>query len=85
MSEADTNRIFTELPCLGCGNWQRDRALTILGALYLALERGEKVNVPTRAQLTAGCCQAKLPEGSITFIMPGQVDPPTPWSKRFPR
>ena len=53
----DQNFCFTQIPCLGCSNFRRDRVLHILAALYLVLEKGDKVRVPTRDELMAGCCQ----------------------------
>jgi hypothetical protein len=66
----DKDSVFTALPCLGCtSSWQRDRALWILGLIYLMLEKGEKPRIPTREELLAGCCRREdMPGRTITFL-----------------
>jgi hypothetical protein len=82
----NTNEVYNQIPCCSCGDWRRDRVLTRLGAFYLRSLSGQAPKPPTLDELTRGCCQR--PEAAnegVTFIMPGQVDPPTPWEKRGPR
>jgi hypothetical protein len=61
--------VFKAIPCLGCECWQRDRALWIVGLIYLMLEKGEKPNIPSLDQVLAGCCKREDISGStITFL-----------------
>jgi hypothetical protein len=70
----DTNAVFSKIPCCSCTNWRRDRAMTIIGALYLRQLEGKPVRIPTYDELMAGCCQRAdtVPGTSITFL----VEPP---------
>jgi hypothetical protein len=73
----DINWVFSKLPCLCCENWRRDRLLTRIGALYLALERGEQPPIPTRDELMAGCCKRGAEaDGPVRAFAVG------PWSRR---
>jgi hypothetical protein len=85
----DLNTTFTAIPCLGCSDWRRDKALVWLGGFYLASLNGQKPAIPTRAQLLRGCCRsaellgddAAVDEG-ITFIVPkihGRQPPEDLW------
>jgi hypothetical protein len=56
----DASSVFTQLPCLCCESPRRERLMMIIGEVYLRLERGEQVQLPTRDQLFSACCRADL-------------------------
>lgn len=66
----DTNSVYSKIPCCSCTDWRRDRAMTIIGALYLLQLEGKQVRVPGYDQLMAGCCQRAdaAPGSTITFL-----------------
>jgi hypothetical protein len=59
-------KFFRSLPCLACADWRRDRCLTVIGAVFLALQRGEKFKTPTVEDALRGCCKNAY-DHSFTF------------------
>ena len=60
LSVMDTNQVFTAIPCFACGSWRRDGPLTLIGACFLALQRGEQPMLPqlVGGKYLPGCCRA---------------------------
>ena len=68
------SRVFTQLPCLSCGDWRSDRIKAAIGQIYLAVEAGEKLSaLPAREQLLRGCCKMPDEGTSITFLKAADV------------
>jgi hypothetical protein len=57
MSQDTMEVVATELPCLWCDSERATRIRARLGALYLDLENRKLPQIPTRAELTHGCCR----------------------------
>lgn len=56
-AEEAINAVYRELGCLACPHWKADAIRARIGAVYLAVERGESVTLPSRDVLTRGCCR----------------------------
>lgn len=68
-TDDEISRVFTQLPCLSCGDWRSDRVKAAIGRVYLAVEAGEKLSaLPAREQLLRGCCKMPNEGTSITLL-----------------
>jgi hypothetical protein len=77
MNQTSESEVFTVLPCLACTSWRSDRLKTRLGAIYLALLRGERVQAMPLDQMLRGCCREPLRNIVATAVTtarrPGQL------------
>jgi len=66
MSDEVINRAFSAFPCLGCGDFRRDKVVARLALFYLACEAGQRPALPTRDELLRGCC--RQPQEGLTLL-----------------
>jgi hypothetical protein len=64
------SEIFTLLPCLNCERGQSVKVRSIIGAVYLHVERGEKVTIPPRDKLLTYCCRNLHATDGLTYLIP---------------
>jgi hypothetical protein len=71
----DENAILRELPCLECQEFRAMRARARLGAVVLAVQRGETLPVLPARDLLRGCRKrADEATSSITFLKAGIIN-----------
>jgi hypothetical protein len=64
----DENAVLRELPCLECQEFRAMRVRARLGAVVLALQRGETLPAQSARDLLRGCCKrADEATSSVTF------------------
>jgi hypothetical protein len=71
----DENAVRRELPCLECQQYCAMRVRARLGAVVLAVQRGETSPTLSVHDLLQGCCQrGDEATSSITFLKAGIVN-----------
>ena len=71
----DENAVLRELPCLECQEFRAMRVRARLGAVVLAVQRGETLPALSTHDLLHGCCQrTDEATSSITILgMPSAI------------